>query len=47
MSRFPRILSAPLYNLEVNNLNIFFGLNFDVQTANFDLFNKYVIYKFN
>ena len=47
MSRPPSILSASLHNLEVNNLNILFSPNFDIQTADFDLFNKYVIYKFN
>ena len=47
MLRLPIILSILLHNLEINNLTIFFGPNFDVQIADFDLLNKYVIYKFN
>ena len=47
MSHPPSILSPLLHNLEVNDSNILFVWNFDIQTADFDSLNKYVIYKFD
>lgn len=45
------ISSTPLPDLlyipEVNNQKILFYPRFDIQTADYDLLNKYVIYKFN
>ncbi len=39
------ILSTLFYNPEVNNLKSLFGPSFNIQTADYDLLNKYVIYK--
>lgn len=47
MSYSLSILSIPLHNLEVDNLNILFGPSFNICIADYDLFNKYIIYKFN
>lgn len=36
-----------MHNLEIQNFKIFFGLNFNVQEVDYDLLNKYVVYKIN
>lgn len=41
------ISSALLHNQEVANLKILFAQGFDIRTADHDLLNKLVIYKFN
>lgn len=41
------IRSIFLHDSKVYNFKIFFGPNFDIQEAYYNLLNKYVIYKFN
>ncbi len=36
-----------LYNPKVNNLKILFGFSFNIKKTDYNLFNKYIIYKVN
>lgn len=36
-----------LHDLEVHNFKIFFKLNFKIQETNYNLLNKYILYKVN
>ena len=47
MAHLSSIKSAFLYNPKVHNFIIFFGTSFNIQKANDNLFNKYVVYKIN
>lgn len=41
------ISSVLLHNFEPNDLKIYFDNNIDFKTTDYDIINKYMIYKFN
>lgn len=47
MTGFSSIRSALLHNLEVYNFKILFGPSLNIQEVDYDLLNKYVVYKVN
>lgn len=47
MVDFLSIKSVFLYNLKIHNFKIFFGLSFNIQKTDYNLFNKDIIYKVN
>lgn len=47
MACFLSILSTFLHIPEVNNLKKNFSLSFDIQKADYNLLNMYIMYKFN
>lgn len=47
MLGFLNILSTFLHNFKPNNLKILFDNNIDIETTDHNIFNKYIIHKFN
>ncbi len=47
MAGLSSIRSALLYDPEVHNFKILFGPSYNIQEANYNLLNKYIVYKVN